>query len=147
MVAATKRSASANSNKGGEKKVKFERKQSNDSEEKPARPFKKPGKSLALHTNRRNCWVTFDAFVGAGGKFNNKKFEKGNKFAVNKRPTNKDEQQKFPPGNQKNEKAPEKVDWGKFKKEKKELRMKRKGAKDMFEVTAQAKKIYEQLKW
>lgn len=41
---------------------------------------------------------------------------------------------------------PEKTDWNKFKKEKKELKMKRKQTKDSYEVTVEAKKIYEQLK-
>lgn len=43
----------------------------------------------------------------------------------------------------------EKVDWNKFKKEKKDLKMQRKGKgnKDLFELISQAKKIYELLKW
>ncbi|XP_060663823.1 protein penguin [Drosophila nasuta] len=40
----------------------------------------------------------------------------------------------------------EKTDWNKFKKEKKELKLKRKQTRDTYEVTVEVKKIYEQLK-
>lgn len=43
--------------------------------------------------------------------------------------------------------APVKQDWGKFKKDKKELKLKRKQGKDLFELTVEGKKLYEQLKW
>lgn len=41
----------------------------------------------------------------------------------------------------------EKTDWRKFKQEKKELKLKRKQAKDSYEVSVEAKQIYEKLKW
>lgn len=43
--------------------------------------------------------------------------------------------------------APEKVDWNKFKQEKKELRLKRKASKLGFDKIQEAKRIYEKLKW
>lgn len=43
--------------------------------------------------------------------------------------------------------TPEKKDWNKLKKDKKELKLKRKQTKDLFELTVQGKKIYEKLKW
>lgn len=50
-----------------------------------------------------------------------------------------------------NQKPPEKQDWNKMKQEKKELKLKRKerrvNNKDIYELTSQAKKIYEKLKW
>lgn len=41
----------------------------------------------------------------------------------------------------------EKVDWSKFKQEKKELRMKRKQTRTGFDKIHEAKQIYEKLKW
>lgn len=43
----------------------------------------------------------------------------------------------------------EKQDWNKFKKEKKELKLKRKQGdnKDLFELTIEGKKVYEELRW
>lgn len=43
--------------------------------------------------------------------------------------------------------AAEKVDWNKFKQEKKDLKLKRKAAKSGFEQIQEAKQIYEKLKW
>lgn len=43
--------------------------------------------------------------------------------------------------------VPIKQDWGKFKKEKKDLKLKRKQGKDLFELTVESKKLYEKLKW
>lgn len=43
-------------------------------------------------------------------------------------------------------KPAEKTDWNKFKKEKKELKLKRKQTKDSYEIAVEAKKIYEKLK-
>lgn len=43
--------------------------------------------------------------------------------------------------------VPVKTDWGKFKKEKKDLKLKRKQGKDLFELTVESKKLYEKLKW
>lgn len=43
--------------------------------------------------------------------------------------------------------VPEKKDWNQLKKDKKELKLKRKQTKDLFELTVQGKKIYEKLKW
>lgn len=58
------------------------------------------------------------------------------------RPFNKHGQQNKPA---------EKQDWNKMKQDKKELRVKRKERrvkdKDIYELTTQAKKIYEKLKW
>lgn len=43
----------------------------------------------------------------------------------------------------------EKQDWNKFKKDKKDLKLKRKQGdnKDLFELTVDAKKVYEELRW
>lgn len=43
----------------------------------------------------------------------------------------------------------EKQDWNKFKQDKKELKLKRKQGdnKDLFELTVEGKKIYEELRW
>lgn len=47
-----------------------------------------------------------------------------------------------------NDKAPEKQDWNKFKQDKKDLKLKRKkDCNDLFELTVEGKKIYEELKW
>lgn len=43
--------------------------------------------------------------------------------------------------------APEKVDWTKFKQEKRELRLKRKATKTGFDKIQEAKQLYEKLKW
>lgn len=53
---------------------------------------------------------------------------------------------KFGDKNEKPE-SNEKTDWNKLKKEKKELKLKRKKAKDTYEVAAEVKQIYEKLKW
>lgn len=46
------------------------------------------------------------------------------------------------------DKAPEKQDWNKFKQDKKDLKLKRKkDCNDLFELTVEGKKIYEELKW
>lgn len=96
---------------------------------------------------------------GAGGKpwqkgASNNKFARGkgqaalgpsrfSKFAGDRKPNIKQEK------DDKQQTSTEKVDWNKFKKEKKELKLQRKGKsnKDLFEITSQAKKIYESLKW
>lgn len=44
-------------------------------------------------------------------------------------------------------KPAEKVDWNKFKQDKKELRLKRKAARTGFDKIHEAKQIYEKLKW
>ncbi|XP_034659526.1 protein penguin [Drosophila subobscura] len=41
---------------------------------------------------------------------------------------------------------PEKQDWNKFKQEKKELKLKRKSTRDTYEITKEAKQIYEKLR-
>lgn len=43
--------------------------------------------------------------------------------------------------------ATEKVDWKKFKQEKKDLKIKRKATKVGFDQISEAKQIYERLKW
>lgn len=54
-------------------------------------------------------------------------------------------------GDQKKSAAPpsatEKVDWKKFKQEKKDLKLKRKSSKAGFDQISEAKQIYERLKW
>lgn len=54
-------------------------------------------------------------------------------------------------GNRPFNKPAEKQDWNKLKQDKKELKIKRKERrikdKDIYELTFQAKKIYEKLKW
>lgn len=41
----------------------------------------------------------------------------------------------------------EKQDWAKFKQEKKDLKLKRKSTRDTYEITKEAKQIYEKLRW
>jgi len=41
----------------------------------------------------------------------------------------------------------EKQDWNKFKKEKKDLKLKRKSAKDTYEISKEANQIHEKLRW
>lgn len=68
--------------------------------------------------------------TGASFKKGNPKFQKDKKF-----------------GNKPSTPAvPEKKDWNQLKKDKKELKLKRKQTKDLFELTVQGKKIYEKLK-
>lgn len=84
-----------------------------------------------------------------GDKFGNKnKFQKG-KFQNGQGKFQKTAPGKFakPDGQTKPATTSEKVDWNKFKQEKKELRLKRKSAKTGFDKISEAKKIYEQLKW
>lgn len=94
------------------------------------------------------------------------RFDSGNKFGNNNKfgnTNNKFQKGKFQNGQGKFQKpapgkfvkpdgeakpAPtEKVDWNKFKQEKKELRLKRKSTKTGFEKINEAKQIYEKLKW
>lgn len=85
---------------------------------------------------------------GANNKFSKGKGQLGlapskfSKFAADRKPIKQETDNK-------QQTSTEKVDWNKFKKEKKELKMQRKGKgnKDLFEVISQAKKIYESLKW
>lgn len=67
---------------------------------------------------------------------------KFSKFGADKKPIKQEKDGK-------QETSTEKVDWNKFKKEKKELKLQRKGkgSKDLYELIIQAKKIYESLKW
>ncbi|XP_013099769.1 protein penguin [Stomoxys calcitrans] len=96
---------------------------------------------------------------GSGGKpmdkFQGKNFsgkpsnfaEKPNKFAS--RPGNKFAgKPKFPMKQEEgaNNNKGEKTDWNKFKQEKKDLKMKRKQGKDTYEISIEAKQIYEKLK-
>lgn len=74
-------------------------------------------------------------FQNGQGKFQNGKFQKG----APGKPIKTE--------GQANPVAPEKVDWTKFKQEKKDLRMKRKVAKSGFDQIHEAKQIYEKLKW
>lgn len=72
-------------------------------------------------------------------KFGGGTFKKGNpKF-------NKDKKFGDKPANA--SVTPEKKDWNQLKKDKKELKLKRKQTKDLFELTVQGKKIYEKMKW
>lgn len=84
-----------------------------------------------------NCSIVLSGkkFEGANrGKFQNAKGKFGKPV-----PGKSDDQSK--PA------APEKVDWNKFKQEKKDLRLKRKVTKTGFEKIQEAKQLYEKLKW
>ncbi|XP_001354871.3 protein penguin [Drosophila pseudoobscura] len=78
----------------------------------------------------------------------NNKFKSAPKFAK------KSDNTKAKPGGAHNKFAgkpvcsgePEKQDWNKFKKEKKELKLKRKSTRDTYEITKEAKQIYEKLR-
>lgn len=79
-------------------------------------------------------------------KFGDKKFGNKKKFGDKKI----DDKKMY----EKNAKTPrdpkeplEKPDWKKMKEDKKNLRLKRKSGKDLFELTVQAMQIYEKLKW
>lgn len=98
------------------------------------------------------------SIAGAGGakpwqKNNNNQFSKGKgQFGLGPSKFSKSPGDRKPVKQEKDDKqqtSTEKVDWNKFKKEKKDLKMQRKGKgnKDMFELISQAKKIYESLKW
>lgn len=78
----------------------------------------------------------FKKFQNGKGKFQKPAAGKFQKFD---KPIKSEDQAKPAP--------PEKVDWNKFKQEKKELKQKRKAAKTGFEKVNEAKQIYEKLKW
>lgn len=83
-------------------------------------------------------------------KFGDKKFG-DKKFAPKKFGDKKFDDKKMYEKNAKTPRDPkeplEKPDWKKMKEDKKNLRLKRKSGKDLFELTVQAMQIYEKLKW
>ncbi|KAJ6637486.1 Protein penguin [Pseudolycoriella hygida] len=100
------------------------------SDEQPESP---PQKKVKFNTKISTSTQKKDGFAKSGDA-KTKKFGAGNsKFQKDKHFTNKPT-------------TSEKKDWNKLKKDKKELRLKRKQTKDLFEITAQGKKIYEKLK-
>lgn len=104
-------------------------------------PAKKP---LGKKTNTNNA-------AGSGGGGSTNKFKgdgkrggfkgKNNKFGGKKPQFNGKANSSAAPN------AGEKQDWNKFKKEKKDLKLKRKSTRDTYEITQEVKKIYEQVKW
>lgn len=83
-------------------------------------------------------------------KFGDKKFG-DKKFGAKKFGDKKFDDKKMYEKNAKTPRDPkeplEKPDWKKMKEDKKNLRLKRKSGKDLFELTVQAMQIYEKLKW
>ncbi|KAH8287069.1 hypothetical protein KR054_001747 [Drosophila jambulina] len=82
----------------------------------------------------------FDKSAGGAGGF--KKFDKsgGKKFGGNNNSNNKFAGKSPAPA------EGEKQDWAKFKQEKKDLKLKRKSTRDTYEITKEAKQIYEKLR-
>lgn len=78
---------------------------------------------------------------GFAGKKFNKTGGSNAKFDKTSNPKNSSEKDGTP------QQTNEKPNWNEFKKNKKDLKLKRKGTNDLFELIVQAKKIYEQLKW
>ncbi|KAI8033828.1 protein penguin [Drosophila gunungcola] len=116
-----------------------------------ARKFDKsaggPGKPGAGGTRRfdnksgTGNFKKFDKSGGAAGGF--KKFDKGGGAGAaggNKFRGKPQAQQTQAPA------EGEKQDWNKFKQEKKDLKLKRKSSKDTYEITKEAKQIYEKLR-
>lgn len=87
----------------------------------------------------------------AGKKFGgpDKGQKPGGKFQNGKGKFQKPAPGKFtkPDGQTQQPAAPEKVDWTKFKQDKKDLRLKRKMTRTGFDKVNEAKQIYEKLKW
>ncbi|KAH8408996.1 hypothetical protein KR009_004982 [Drosophila setifemur] len=121
---------------GGAKK--FEKTEGEDSGAAPAKKFVKPRGSGAGPKGFKK----FDKSADGGPK----KFGGNNKFGGNQKPgDNKFNKFKGKP----NPLAPaegEKQDWAKFKQEKKDLKLKRKSTRDTYEITKEAKQIYEKLR-
>ncbi|XP_037938189.1 protein penguin [Teleopsis dalmanni] len=114
--------SSANNGRKDNKKLKSPKKfkRDDDQSNKTPKPIKKSGHNE--NANKKN-------FKPGGNKTANAKF-------VNKNTKGKNEQGK----------TNEKTDWNKFKKDKKELKLKRKQAKDSYQISIEAKQIYEKLK-
>lgn len=87
--------------------------------------------------NGKPSWNSGNKFSGTGDKDGHKGFDK-----------NKQQNGTFGAPKLDNNGVPEKTDWKKLKQEKKDLKIKRKQlkTKDLFELTIQAKQIYEKLK-
>lgn len=141
-MAEPKKRPATTDTEGSQKRPKFEK---NFAGKSPAKtPFKKPGR---MSTSLGSKLLLNSFIFSAGQGFNN---GNGNPFQK------KFGQKPGAPGNNKFEKKVdgdnqqktiEKTDWNKMKKDKKELKLKRRAQdNDMFELTTQAKKIYEKLK-
>ncbi|XP_017056080.1 protein penguin [Drosophila ficusphila] len=116
--------------KGAEGAGKF-----NKSAGGPGKQFDKPGAGGAKKFDKPGAsgYKKFDKSGANGGKkFGGNKFAEGNKFR------GKPQTQTPAEG--------EKQDWNKFKQEKKDLKLKRKSSKDTYEITKEAKQIYEKLR-
>ncbi|XP_017085760.1 protein penguin [Drosophila eugracilis] len=103
----------------------------------PGKKFEKPGAGGAKKFDKSGPggFKKFDKSGSADGK----KFG-GNKFADSNKFRGKPQTQAQAPA------EGEKQDWNKFKQEKKELKLKRKSSKDTYEITKEAKQIYEKLR-
>lgn len=142
MIATKKRAADKNINSEEpvkKKNPKFEKKD-NDKDKKPSKfgkPTKvgvKPGDKIQGNASK---------FKGKGDK----KFggKPGNKF--DHRPGNKFAGKPKIEGESADKLGePEKTDWRKFKQDKKDLKLKRKQSKNTYELSIEAKQIYEKLK-
>ncbi|XP_017030276.1 protein penguin [Drosophila kikkawai] len=109
-----------------------------------AKRFDKPagagsGKRFDKSGGGAGGFKKFDKSGGGAGGF--KKFDKsgGKKFGGNNN-------NKFAGKPQQAPAEGEKQDWAKFKQEKKDLKLKRKSTRDTYEITKEAKQIYEKLR-
>lgn len=176
MVATKKRPAESSTD-GDVKKVKLEKNSQfkrndghrpdaksspfkrNDGQRPDGRkPFGKPGN---WYLTMEMMWFYTFRYVSAGaGAKPWQKNSSNNKFSKGKGQPHLGPSAKFGAGggggrpikqekNDKEQTSTEKTDWTKFKKEKKELKLQRKtkSNKDYYEMTNQAKQIYESLKW
>lgn len=141
-MAEPKKRPATTATEGSQKRPKFEKNFAGKSSAKT--PFKKPGRMSASLVSKL---LLNSSIISAGKGFNNANgnpFQK--KFGQKPGAPGQSKFEKKPEGDNQ-QKAVEKTDWNKLKKDKKELKLKRRAQdNDMFELTTQAKKIYEKLK-
>lgn len=127
------------------KNPKFEK--GNENKDKKTAKFGKPTKVGAANKGADKFQGNDKKFKGKGdkkfaGKTGNKfEHRPGNKFAGKPKFGDKREDEN---GDKLGE--PEKTDWRKFKQDKKDLKLKRKQSKNTYEISIEAKQIYEKLK-
>ena len=112
-------------------------------------PKKKSPKLEGKPTSSPKFSKSTSAKPGSKGKPHNK-FDKNAKGGQNFKNKNANFQNKFkgkPGAGPAGGGEPEKTDWRKFKQDKKDLKLKRKQSKDSYQLTIEAKQLYEKLKW
>lgn len=158
----TKKRAASSDGAAQVKKPKFEKKSvpkrnAEHQNKKNGNPFKGTNSLSTKNTFRTHFILRFSVwfpFIKTGGA--NKDRKPTGKFANGKvgkfqKPANAAGKFIKTEGAPAKESAPppatEKVDWKKFKQEKKDLKLKRKATKVGFDQISEAKQIYERLKW